>query len=108
MVLHIYADYNKRLGAYKVQYILNRDYGINISVGRVYRLMPSMELPQMSTVKPKSGCRRTDNGECANHLWQHFSQDAPNLVWVSDITYLKAGGKWYYLCVVIDHFSKSL
>lgn len=73
MILHIYADYDKRLGAYKVQYILQRDYGINISVGRVYRLMRSMELPQMSTVKPKTACRCTDNGECANHLHQQFS-----------------------------------
>ena len=33
-ILHIYAHYNKRLEAY----ILQRDYGIHISVGRVYRL----------------------------------------------------------------------
>ncbi len=108
MILHIYADYDKRLGAYKVQYILKRDYGINISTGRVYRLMGSMDLPKMSTAKPKSACRRTDNGECANHLQQRFSQDAPNLVWVSDITYLKAGAKWYYLCVIIDLFSRKV
>ncbi len=103
MILHIYADYDKRPGACKVQYILKRDYGINISVGRVYRLMRSMELPQMSTIKPKPGCLRTDNGVCANHL-QQFSRDSPNLVRVSDITCLKAGGKRYYLCVVIDLF----
>lgn len=108
LLLHIYADYDKRLGAYKLQYILKRDYGINISVGSVYRLMHTMELPQMSTVKPKPGCRRTDNGECTNHLRRQFSQDAPNLVWVSDITYLKAGGKWYYLCIVIDLFSRKV
>ena len=108
MILHIYADYDKRLGAYMVQYILQCNYGIDISVGRVYRLMRSMELPQMSTEKPKPGCHRTDNGECAYHLQQQFSQDAPNLVWVSDITYLKAGGKWYYLCVVIDLFSRKV
>ena len=49
-----------------------------------------------------------DNGECTNHLQQPFSQDAPNLVWVSDITYLKAGTKWYYLCVIIDLFSRKV
>ena len=97
MILHIYADYDKRLGAYKVQYILKRDYGINISIGRVYRLMNSMELPKMSTAKPRSACRRSDNGECTKHLKQQFTRGSPNLVWVSDITYLKAGGKWYYL-----------
>lgn len=108
MILHIYADYDKRLLAYKVQYILKRDYGINISVGRVYRLMRSMNLPKMSTIKPRPVCPRPDNGECENYLQQQFSQDAPNLVWASDITYLKAGGKWYYLCVVIDLFSRKV
>ena len=108
IILLIYADFDKRLGAYKVQCILKRDYGISISVGRVYRLMRSMELPKMSTDKPKSSCRRPDNGGYPNHLQQRFSQNAPNLVWVSDITYLKAGGKWYYLCVVIDLFSRKV
>lgn len=70
--------------------------------------MHSMKLPQMSTVKSKLGYRRTDNGKCANHLQQRFSQDAPNLVWVSDITYLKADRKWYYLCVIIDLFSRKV
>jgi transposase InsO family protein len=70
--------------------------------------MRSMALPKMSTEKPMRNFRRTDNGECLNHLQQRFSQDAPNLVWVSDITYLKAGKKWYYLCVVIDLFSRKV
>ena len=107
MILHIYADYDKRPGAYKIQHILKRDYGINISTGRVYRLMNSMKLPKMSTEKLKIACH-TDNREYKNYLHQKFSQDAPNLVWVSDITYLKAGGKWYYLCVVIDLFSRKV
>lgn len=47
-------------------------------------------------------------GNAPNHLQQRFSQNSPNLVWVSDITYLKAGGKWYYLCVVIDLFSRKV
>lgn len=48
MILHIYADYNKRLGAYKITYVLKRDYGINISVGRVYRLMKQLQLPKIT------------------------------------------------------------
>ena len=108
MILHIYADYDKRLGAYKVQYILKRDYGINISIASVYLLMNSMELPKVSTAKPRSTCRRSDKGECTNHLKQQFIQGSPNLVCVSDITYLKAGGKWYYLCVVLDLFSRKV
>lgn len=108
LILHIYADYNKRLGAYKITYVLQRDYGIHISVGRVYRLMKQLQLPKMSTDKPSVPNRRSDNGAYTNHLQQNFSQKAPNLVWTSDITYIKAGGKWYYLCIVMDLYSRKV
>ena len=93
MILHIYADYEKRLGAYKIAYVLKRDYGISISVGRVYRIMQTLQLPKLSTTKPKFIHKHSDNGECHNHLSQDFNQKAPNLVWASDFTYIKAAGK---------------
>lgn len=108
LILHVYADYNKRLGAYKTAYVLQRDYGIHISVGRVYRLMKAMQLPRMSTVKPSGRAKHNDNGDFPNHLDRDFSQKAPNLVWASDITYIKAGGKWHYLCIVMDLFSRKV
>lgn len=51
-ILEIYSASNKRLGADKIKICLKRDYRINISTGRVYRLMKAMNLPKMSTVKP--------------------------------------------------------
>ena len=42
LILQIYVDYNKRLGAYKIAYVLQRDYSMNIRVGRVYRLMRTL------------------------------------------------------------------
>ena len=108
MILQIYADYNKRLGAYKITYVLQRDYGINISVGRVYRLMRTLQLPRMSTEKPFRNYRHKDNGDCTNHLHQEFNQKCPNIVWVSDFTYIRVAGKWYYLCIVMDLFSRKV
>lgn len=107
-ILLIYAQHNKRLGAYKIKYVLERDYGIKISVGRVYRLMKTLDLPKMSTVKPPKSKNEVNNEKYEDNLKREFTQKAPNLVWVSDITYLKANGKWYYLCVIMDLFSRKI
>lgn len=107
-ILQIYADYNKRLGAYKITYVLRRDHGIHISVGRVYRLMKTLQLPRMSTEKPYHNYRHKDNGDCTNHLHQELNQKSPDIVWASDFTYIKVSGKWYYLCIVMDLFSRKV
>lgn len=89
--------------------MLIREYGIHISQGRVYRLMKGMTLPKMSTSKPVNKTQKNpDASEKSNILKQDFSQSAPNKVWVSDFTYIKAGNRWFYLCVVIDLFSRKV
>lgn len=70
--------------------------------------MNTLQLPRMSTDKPSASSRCSDNGNCPNHLQQNFYQKAPNLVWGSNITYLKAGGKWHYLCIVMDLYSRKV
>ncbi len=70
--------------------------------------MRHLQLPKMSTAKPPLPARPSQYGACTNHLQQNFNQKAPNLVWASDITYIKAGGKWYYLCIVMDLYSRKV
>lgn len=88
---------------------LQRDYRINISAGRVYRLMKDMNLPKMSTIKPfKHKSKLDSNGEFKNILSQKFNQTAPNKAWVCDFTYIRAAGRFYYLCVILDLFSRKV
>ena len=108
MILQIYADYNKHLGAYKITYVLKHNHGINISVGRVYRLIRTLDLPRMSTDKPYKNYHHKDTGLCADHLQQEFNQKSPNIVWTSDFTYIKVANKWYYLCIVMNLFSRKM
>jgi len=43
-----------------------------------------------------------------NILRQNFVQSFPNRAWVSDITYLPVNGRWLYLVVFIDLFSRKV
>lgn len=43
-----------------------------------------------------------------NRLKQDFHQEHPNKVWVSDITMLYVNYERYYLCVIIDLFSRKV
>ncbi|WP_429976176.1 hypothetical protein [Enterococcus sp. DIV0086] len=49
----IYTETNYRLGAAKIQIFLQRENGVSISIGRVYRLIKSMSLPKMVTANSK-------------------------------------------------------
>lgn len=62
----------------------------------------------MATDKPKHRSICRDNGECTNHLRQEFNQKSPNLVWASDFTYIKVNGKFCYLSIVMDLFSRKV
>lgn len=95
-ILEIYAKTDKRLGVQKIAICLKHDYCINISTGRVYRLMKTMNLPKMSTIKPKKQKAPTsENGSCRNILAQNFNQTKPNTVWVCDFTYIRVGTRFY-------------
>tara|TARA_B110000503_G_scaffold107908_1_gene161236 strand:+ start:458 stop:1384 length:927 start_codon:yes stop_codon:yes gene_type:complete len=43
-----------------------------------------------------------------NLLERNFKVNAPNMVWVSDITYIPTDEGWLYLATVIDLFSRKL
>ena len=108
-ILDIYSKADKRLGVHKIAIWLRRDYCINISDGRVSRLMKGMQLPKMSTVKPpKSRVKLTDEGSCENILAKNFNQPAPNLVWVCDFTYIRVANRYLYLCAILDLFSRKV
>lgn len=58
--------------------------------------MKKMNLPKMSTAKSYKKSK-LDNEVRDNILKQNFSTNFPNCVQVSDITYLKVGGRLSYL-----------
>lgn len=109
-ILALYIKSDKRLGTQKMTECLAREYRIHISCGRVYRLMKTMNLPKMSTVKPPRQKSNTnaEDGICKNLLQMQFRPEKPNMAWVCDFTYIRAGGRFYYLCAIMDLFSRKI
>jgi len=78
-----------------------------VSKNRVARHMRAMGLRCKTTKKFIVTTDSKHNEPIApNILNRQFSVGKPNTVWVSDITYLMVGGKWHYLTVFIDLFSR--
>ena len=107
-ILTLQGKYKKRFGLKKLTCMLNREYGIKIGVSRVRRLMLSMNLPKIFSKKFPNHSTKIESGDYQNFLNRKFHQSAPNQIWVSDITYIKVGQKCYYLCVIIDLFSRKV
>lgn len=82
--------------------------GYQVSEYRISRLMKEMGLkvarPQYMAAHLKSLPRE----QFKDLLQQEFHQIAPNLVWVTDITYIKVANQYYYVCVIIDLFSRMV
>jgi putative transposase len=73
---------------------------------RVARLMRENDLqgiPQKKRWRRKSSGQRP--ADIHNHLERDFDASAPNTKWVTDITYVRTGEHWLYLCVVVDLYS---
>jgi putative transposase len=82
--------------------------GIRIGRKRVERLMRSRGVKARCAqiYRSKKGLKKYFTG-IPNHSYGIVPMKS-NQVWVADITYLKAGGQWRYLAVVMDKFSRRI
>jgi putative transposase len=71
---------------------LMRGLHLKARANRIYRRLPGAVMATLSIPNQARGRQIT----------------GPNQVWRGDITYLKASGRWRYLAVVIDQYSRRL
>lgn len=107
LIREVFLSSKRRFGRKPIQQKL-REMGYQVSEYRISRLMKEMGLkvarPQYMAAHLKSLPRE----QFKDLLQQEFHQIAPNLVWVTDITYIKVTNQYYYVCVVIDLFSRMV
>ena len=83
--------------------------GIRCGRKRIARLMKEEGLvPKKARRFRRTTIADAEHPKAENVLDRQFSVDAPDRVWVGDITYLRAGGSWLYLAVILDLFSRRV
>lgn len=107
IIQRIFEETHGRIGAKKIRAIMMAQ-GYTISPERISRLMKEMELVCISTMKGTRYNFTSKGIYRHNRLKQDFHQEHPNKVWVSDITMLYVNYERYYLCVIIDLFSRKV
>jgi putative transposase len=85
-----------------------RDLGESCGKHRVYRLMKQEGLRAQVGYRRKARHYGKPSVVANNRLEQNFDVEAPNEVWVTDITYIRTHEGWLYLAVVLDLFSRQV
>jgi putative transposase len=107
-IFELYLEHNGMAGSPMISADLHDDPEFyNVSSNTVARLMREMNLKCKTAKKFVVTTDSKHNEPVApNLLSRKFKVEKPNTSWVSDITYLRIGHKWYYLAVFIDLFSR--
>lgn len=107
-IARIFAKFHGRYGAPRVCRELARE-GIKSSRKRVARLMREAGLRAKGRRKYKA---TTDSDHvlpvAPNRLKRDFHAEQPNMVWVSDITYIATREGWMYLAAILDLYSRKV
>lgn len=110
MVFNIKKDH-PRMGTRKIYHLIKPDLErSNIKMGRD-ALFDLMAANHLKVTKRKRRHITTNS----NHVFKRYANlikdiepDGPNQIWVSDITYIRAGQKFLYLFLITDSYSKKI
>ena len=85
---------------------LCREYGLIVNHKRIRRLMRKMGLMALYP-RPRTSCPATVYMKYPC-LLKTITINAPDIVWCSDITYVRLKGGFMYLVVIMDYFSRNV
>ena len=107
LISEIFEISNELFGARRMRVKL-KEKGYIVSERRIGRLMKELGLYVKKNGPRLNSANDRQYQYYPNRLQRNFITEAPNLVWVSDITYARVGHDFLYLCVVIDLYSRKV
>lgn len=104
-IQEIYDENNQIFGAEKIAAVMHNE-GNKVSEEMVRNLMRNMGISSICQISKK--LYEDEQRKHKNYLNQEFNTNAPNKVWVSDVTYFKFNNKAFYICVVMDLYARMV
>lgn len=103
----VFDESRQTFGSEKICAVLH-ECGYRAGTTLVRELMTEMGLSSVSTTS-KRQCKKSNSYERkANILQRQFHVDAPNCIWISDVTCMKLKDRYYYLCAIVDLYSRKV
>lgn len=107
-VVRIYEDSRRERGAPKIKRALARE-GVVASRRRIKRIMNQKCLVSAYTRKKyKPRAAKASEAEALNVLDREFDGHPPHTRIVGDLAYVRVGGKWNYVCLLVDLYNREI
>jgi putative transposase len=108
-IRRVHRDTRGRYGSPRIHVELQAQ-GRGVSRGRIERLMRRHGIRAIMARprRVRTTDSRHDHPIAPNLLNRNFSAAAPNLVWLTDITYVETAQGWLYLAAVMDLYSRRI
>ena len=107
-IFKIFKKSRNNFGTRKIKQELAKQ-GLKISRRRIGQVMESLGLTSNYTVayyRPQK--KQSNEAVIANVLNREFQQSQQLSVLVSDLTYVRVGKRWHYVCLFVDLFNREI
>lgn len=107
IVQEVFDEYHQILGSEKLRTVLvEREH--QVSTKFIASIMRETGLCSIRTNSKSDYIRLKDSKFPKGHICQNFKVKSPNQVWVIDVTCFKVKDKYFYICVILDLFSRKV
>lgn len=108
-VIEVFKSSRKCYGTRKIKRELLFKYSKTVSRRRISSIMKKYGLVSKYTLKCYKNHKSTvNNDDIGNVLDRAFNREETLDVLVSDLTYVRVGNKWNYICTIIDLFNREI
>ena len=105
LIHDIFYEFDQVLGANKIHAILQQR-GYCVTPKYVARIMQDLGLSSI-----RADAKRiyiAQRKKPSNILQQNFTTHAPDKIWISDVTCFKFRDNWFYICAIMDLYSRKI